>query len=53
MEMNENDKNIIWQSTLTESMVANSDLNDNEISLLVNALDDAVAEICESYGVKG
>jgi hypothetical protein len=41
---------IAWQSTVTEQMIAH--LDDNEISLLVNALNDAVAEICESYEIK-
>jgi hypothetical protein len=41
---------VAWQSTLTEEMIAH--LDDNEISLLVNALNDAVAEICESYEIK-
>lgn len=43
-------ENIIWTSALTTEMTA--DLNENELSLLINALDDAVAEICESYGVE-
>lgn len=38
---------VVWQSRLTADMVTN--LNDNELSLLINALDDAVAEICESF----
>jgi hypothetical protein len=41
---------IAWQSTVLEEMVEH--LDDNEISLLVNALNDAVAEICESYEIK-
>jgi hypothetical protein len=41
---------IAWQSTVLEEMVEH--LDDNEISLLVNALNDAVAEICESYDIK-
>jgi hypothetical protein len=41
---------IVWQSTVLAEMVEH--LNDNEISLLVNALNDAVAEICESYDIK-
>jgi hypothetical protein len=39
----------IWSSTVTEEMVTN--LNDNEISLLVDALDTAVQEVCENYEV--
>lgn len=41
----------IWQSSLTEEMVV--DLSDNEISLLVEALDQAVMEVCQSYEVGG
>ncbi len=48
----ERDPNIVWQSTLTQEMLDGSDLNENEISLLINELNDAVAEICESYGVE-
>lgn len=43
----END--VVWQSTLTEEMVAN--LSENDLSMLLETLDDAVAEICENYGV--
>lgn len=41
--------NVIWSSTVTEEMAAN--LTDNEISLLVEALDTAVQEVCENYEV--
>jgi hypothetical protein len=40
---------IIWSSAVTEEMVKN--LNDNEISLLIDLLDESVQEICESYEV--
>jgi hypothetical protein len=50
--MSENENKVAWQSTLTEEMIANAELSENEISLLINALDDAVAEICESYGIE-
>lgn len=40
---------VVWSSTLTAEMTSN--LNENELSLLINALDDAVADICESYEV--
>ena len=43
--------NTIWQSSLTEEMVV--DLSSQEISLLVEALDQAVMEVCQSYEVKG
>lgn len=41
----------IWQSSVTEEMVV--DLSDNEISLLVEALDQAVMEVCQNFEVKG
>jgi hypothetical protein len=41
---------IVWQSQLTEEMV--SELDGQEISLLVEALDQAVQEICENWGTK-
>jgi len=44
-------ENTIWQSSLTEEMVV--DLSSQEISLLVEALDQAVMEVCNNYEVKG
>jgi hypothetical protein len=41
---------IVWESKITEDMV--SHLNEQEISLLINALDDAVADIADSYEVE-
>lgn len=41
----------VWKSSVTEEMV--SELNDNEISLLVEALNEAVMEVCQNYEVKG
>jgi hypothetical protein len=40
----------IWKSELTEEMV--SSLNSQEISLLVEALDNAVQEICTDWGME-
>ena len=40
---------IAWSSMLTQEMVSN--LSDNDLSLLINALDEAVQEICESFEV--
>ena len=40
----------IWKSELTEEMV--SSLSGQEVSLLVEALNDAVQEICENWGMK-
>ena len=45
-------ENNVWQSQVSQEMIDASGLNANEISLLINALDDAVAEICESYGIE-
>jgi hypothetical protein len=41
---------IVWKSELTSEMVKN--LSDQEISLLVESLNDAVQEICENWGMK-
>jgi hypothetical protein len=40
----------VWKSEVTEEMV--SSLNDQEISLLVEALNEAVQEVCENWGMK-
>jgi hypothetical protein len=40
---------IVWQSQITEEMVAS--LNSKEIETLTDLLDQAVQEICESYEV--
>lgn len=40
---------IAWSSMLTQEMVSN--LSDNDLSLLINSLDEAVQEICESFEV--
>jgi hypothetical protein len=41
---------VAWQSTLTEEMLTH--LSDNEISLLINSLNDAVEQICNDYEIK-
>jgi hypothetical protein len=40
---------IEWQSKLTTKMIKH--LTDNEASLLINQLNDAVMEICQSFEV--
>ena len=40
---------IEWQSKLTSKMIKH--LTDNEASLLINQLNDAVMEICQSFEV--
>jgi hypothetical protein len=42
---------VAWQSTLTEEMIAH--LSEQEISLMINSLNDAVEQICNDYEVKG
>lgn len=39
-----------WKSEVTEEMV--SSLSEQEISLLVEALNEAVEEICTNWGMK-
>ena len=41
----------VWSSIVTNEMV--KDLNESEISLLVEALNDSVMEICQNYGIEG
>ena len=41
---------VAWQSTITEKMI--SHLNEQEISLMLNSLNDAVEQICNDYEVK-
>lgn len=41
--------NIIWESKLTAEMV--SHLGEDEVQLLIDELNEAVAEICEYYEV--
>ena len=41
----------VWSSLVTSKMV--KDLNESEISLLVEALNDSVMEICQNYGIEG
>jgi hypothetical protein len=40
----------VWTSEVTDEMV--SSLSGQEISLLVEALNDAVQEVCENWGMK-
>ena len=51
-EQMENEKTV-WASSVTEQMVAEAGLNDNEISMLVEALNDAVMEVCLNYSITG
>lgn len=41
---------IVWKSEITSEMVKS--LSDQEISLLVESLNDAVQEVCENWGMK-
>ena len=41
----------IWSSSVDEGMVADAGLEQDEIENLIRELDDAVMEICLSFGV--
>lgn len=41
----------IWSSSVDEEMVADAGLEQDEIENLIRELDDAVMEICLSFGV--
>jgi hypothetical protein len=43
--------NIIWQSKVTSEMVG--DMTEDEISILIDELNDAVANVCEANKLKG
>jgi hypothetical protein len=43
--------NIIWQSTVTSEMVG--DMTEDEIRILIDELNDAVADVCEANKLKG
>jgi hypothetical protein len=43
----------VWSSSVTEAMVAEAGLSDNEISMLVESLNDAVMEVCLNYSITG
>jgi hypothetical protein len=49
--MENNRDSIAWQSTLTEGMLQDAGISEQEVSLMINELNDAVAEIMESYDV--
>lgn len=43
----------VWSSIVTEQMIADAGLNNNEISMLVESLNDAVMEVCLNYDITG
>ena len=43
-------KKTIWSAKITEEMV--SHLSDEQISFLIDSLNEAVAQICDEDGVK-
>lgn len=43
--------NIIWQSKVTSDMVG--DMDEDEIAILIEELDDAVANVCEANRLVG
>ncbi len=45
-------ENNVWRSQVSQEMIDESGLSDNEVAELIEELDDAVARICESYGIE-
>ena len=43
-------KGVAWSSSITDEMITH--LSDNEISLLINSLNDAAEQICNDYEIK-
>jgi hypothetical protein len=41
----------VWSSSVDEEMIENAGLNKAEVKALVKELDDAVMEVCLSFGV--
>jgi hypothetical protein len=42
----------VWQSQVSQEMIDESGLSDNEVGKLIEELDDAVARICEEFGIE-
>jgi hypothetical protein len=45
----EQEPTVIWQSIITEKMIRN--IKNDELGILINALDDAVMDICNDWGI--
>ena len=45
-------KNNVWQSQVSQEMIDESGLSDNQVAELIEELDDAVARICEEFGIE-
>ena len=44
---------VLWFSELTQEMIDKASLNDEAIAQLFEELNDAVATVCEAFGVIG
>lgn len=42
----------VWKSLVNQEMIDGAELSDSEIAQLIQDLDDAVAQVCEEYGVR-
>ena len=42
----------VWKSQVSQEMIDESGLSDNEVAALIEELDDAVARICEEFGIE-
>jgi hypothetical protein len=50
-ELSSMSKNV-WKSQVSQEMIDESGLSDNEVAALIEELDDAVARICEEFGIE-
>ena len=44
---------VVWFSEITQEMIDRASLNDEAIAELFEELNEAVASICQNYGVEG
>jgi len=44
---------VLWFSEITQEMIDQASLNDEAIAELFDELNEAVASICQNYGVEG
>ena len=44
---------VLWFSEITQEMIERASLNDEAIAELFDELNEAVASICQNYGVEG
>lgn len=45
-------ESFVWRSQVSQEMIDESGLSENEVGKLIEELDDAVARICEEFGIE-